>query len=49
MTTIPTDETLETQFSDQDTRETVALMLEAGCTAPEIRAWFSLCHGRQAN
>jgi hypothetical protein len=36
-----TQETLETAFCDQDTRETVALMLAAGCTAREIWAWLS--------
>jgi LEA14-like dessication related protein len=35
-----TDESLELRLSDPSIRETVALMLEAGCQAPEIRAWF---------
>lgn len=28
-------------FADQNTRAAVRVMLEAGCTAQEIRAWLS--------
>jgi len=36
-----TQETLEIAFRDQETREAVAVMLAAGCTAPEIWAWLN--------
>ena len=37
-----TKETLEIAFRDRDTREAVAVMLAAGCTASEIWEWLSL-------
>jgi len=41
MATQQTQETLEIAFRDQNTAETVAVMLAAGCTAREIWAWLS--------
>jgi hypothetical protein len=36
-----TDEGPELALSDPATRETVAVMLEADCTAQQIRAWLA--------
>jgi hypothetical protein len=40
MERIWTDETEEIALSDQDTRETTTILINAGCSNEEIRAWM---------
>jgi hypothetical protein len=40
MERIWTDETEETALSNQDTRDTTTILISAGCSNEEIRAWM---------